>query len=202
MLSQKQIESVKTQLLTQLESSAVPNKEEIAESIKAMNSEQLEEFLNKNKLIKKNSGCVFCSIIEEKLPSYKINENVGAIAVLDINPISKGHSLIIPKKHSEEISELSLELAKQLAQKISKLLKPKKVDIIESSIFGHKIINLLPIYKDETIHSEKQQASEQDLLNLHKTLSQENKSEEKEENPIPKQEQITNKNTWLPKRIP
>jgi len=48
------------------------------------------------------SKCIFCGIVNGKSTSIKIDENEQAIAVLDINPISKGHTLVIPKNHDEE----------------------------------------------------------------------------------------------------
>ena len=108
MLTPEQTENIKKQLIQQIEKSFPEDRKTFAKSqIEVMNSEQLEEFLKQNKLIKtQNQGsapsipeCVFCSIISEDINSYKIAENSKAIAVLEINPASKGHSLIIPKEH-------------------------------------------------------------------------------------------------------
>ena len=60
-----------------------------------MSAEQLEEFIKKNNLIQQDQQCIFCSIIEGKMPSFKIAESDSAIAILEINPISKGHTIII-----------------------------------------------------------------------------------------------------------
>ncbi len=49
--------------------------------------------------------CVFCKIIEGEIPSYKVYEDENMIAILDANPVSKGHTLVIPKKHVETIHE-------------------------------------------------------------------------------------------------
>lgn len=51
-------------------------------------------------------NCIFCKIIDGKLPSYKIYENEHAIAFLDINPINPGHVLVIPKKHFKTLNEM------------------------------------------------------------------------------------------------
>lgn len=50
-----------------------------------------------------NEDCVFCKIIEGEIPSHKIYEDENMIAILDANPVSKGHTLVIPKKHVENI---------------------------------------------------------------------------------------------------
>lgn len=52
-----------------------------------------------------NDECVFCGIIEDEIPSHKIYEDEEMVAILDANPVSKGHTLVIPKKHVETIDE-------------------------------------------------------------------------------------------------
>jgi histidine triad (HIT) family protein len=213
MLPQEQIEQIKKQLISQLEQSNVPNKEEIKNSINMMNAEQLEEFLKKNNLIKTSEGvggqsdvvgtqpqqCIFCSIISGDIQSYKIDENKNAIAILEINPISKAHTLIIPKEHilsSEKIPQTVFSLAKKIAKKIKTKFKPKDVIISSSNLFGHEIINVLPIYKDETINSQRQQAKPEELEKLQKILEKKTRMVRK-----PKTKKIEEK-LWLPRRIP
>jgi histidine triad (HIT) family protein len=201
MLSEEQAKQIKEQLLNQLEKANIPNKEVITSQIQVMNTEQLEEFLRQNKLIKEGQGqegsCIFCSIIEGKIPSYKIDENKNAIAILEINPISKGHTLIIPKKHSEKIPKSAITFAEKIAKKL-KTLKPKKIDVTPSSLFGHEILNILPVYKNETLNSQRQKASEPDLLQLQKLLTQKTKIIKSK----PKTKKLKEEKLWLPKRIP
>ena len=49
--------------------------------------------------------CIFCKIIEGEIPSHKVYEDDKMIAFLDVNPVSKGHTLVVPKKHVENIHE-------------------------------------------------------------------------------------------------
>lgn len=49
--------------------------------------------------------CIFCKIIEGEIPSHKVYEDEDTLAFLDTNPTSKGHTLVIPKKHVETIHE-------------------------------------------------------------------------------------------------
>lgn len=49
--------------------------------------------------------CVFCRIINEEIPSYKVYETENLVAFLDANPVSKGHTLVVPKKHVKNIHE-------------------------------------------------------------------------------------------------
>jgi histidine triad (HIT) family protein len=49
--------------------------------------------------------CIFCKIINGQIPSHKVYEDENMIAILDANPVSKGHTLVIPKNHVETIHE-------------------------------------------------------------------------------------------------
>lgn len=53
--------------------------------------------------------CIFCKIIRGEIPSIKIYEDERVFAFMDINPISKGHALVIPKVHAENIWEMASE---------------------------------------------------------------------------------------------
>ncbi|MFH1511410.1 MAG: HIT domain-containing protein, partial [Candidatus Woesearchaeota archaeon] len=58
------------------------------------------------------SDCIFCKIVEGKIPSSKVFENSNFLAFLDFSPVSKGHTLLIPKKHYETLMDLPDELLK------------------------------------------------------------------------------------------
>ena len=69
-----------------------------------------------------NSDCLFCKIVVGSIPSYKIYENEGVYAFLDIHPQSLGHTLIVPKKHSKNILDIDTEnlaAVNQVAQKLA-----------------------------------------------------------------------------------
>jgi len=205
MFSEEQAKQVKEQLLSQLDKANVPNKESIKASIKVMGAKQLEDFLKQNKLIKDSesqdtSQCIFCSIVDGKTPSYKLDENEAAIAILEINPVSKGHTLIIPKVHSDKIPAKANALAIEVAEKLKKL-KPKKIDVLPSTLFDHEILNVLPVYKDETLKSQKHKAQEKELLELQKLLGSKIKKRAKEVSKA-KTKKLKAEKLWLPKRIP
>ncbi|MCZ2260021.1 HIT family protein [Sporosarcina sp. G11-34] len=72
------------------------------------------------------STCIFCQIIEGTIPSAKIYEDEHVYAFMDIMPVTKGHVLLIPKKHIENIYDFSEEQAARLfaaAPKIANVLK-------------------------------------------------------------------------------
>lgn len=53
--------------------------------------------------------CIFCKIVRGEAPSFKVYEDDRVLAFGDINPISEGHTLIIPKRHARDIWEISGE---------------------------------------------------------------------------------------------
>jgi histidine triad (HIT) family protein len=55
----------------------------------------------------RNLNCVFCDIIQRTVPSQVIYEDDQFMAILDKYPISKGHTLVLPKKHFQRVQELS-----------------------------------------------------------------------------------------------
>lgn len=65
--------------------------------------------------------CFFCKIVNNELPSYKVYEDEFVLAFLDINPITLGHTLIIPKKHYENIFEIEGSVLKRIAE-VSKII--------------------------------------------------------------------------------
>jgi histidine triad (HIT) family protein len=67
--------------------------------------------------------CVFCKIVAGKLPSYRVYEDARHVAFLDINPFSKGHTLVCPKRHGETLWDMDeREIAEvfTVASKVSK----------------------------------------------------------------------------------
>ena len=71
------------------------------------------------------SDCIFCKIINGEIPSTKVFENEHVLAFLDISQVTKGHTLVIPKVHKENLYELTPEIAKELfllSQKLPVLL--------------------------------------------------------------------------------
>jgi histidine triad (HIT) family protein len=205
MLTPTQTENLKKQLFKQIEKSFPDDRKEFAKNqIEAMNSEQLEGFLRQNKLIKTHEQakeCVFCSILSGNISSHKIGENPKAIAVLEINPVSKGHSIVIPKEHmqsSEKLLQSVFALAKNVAKRMKTKLKTKNVTITSSNLFGHEIINVIPVYQDQEV-SERKPATQEELSELQKILLLPKKAQKR----VRKVKQVKSKEKIrLPKRIP
>ena len=64
--------------------------------------------------------CIFCLIAQGKIPSSKIYETDSLYAFLDLNPVHKGHTLIIPKKHAGNIFDLDPSLGGELVSFMKK----------------------------------------------------------------------------------
>ena len=53
--------------------------------------------------------CIFCKIVRGEIPCFKVYEDDKVLAFEDINPISEGHTLIIPKRHAQDLWDISGE---------------------------------------------------------------------------------------------
>ncbi len=202
MLSQEETDEIKQKIISHIESTFPEEQKSSAiNQIKSMNHEEFENFLKRNNLIKNENPeqpeteCVFCSIASNKINTCILEENKDAVAVLDINPVSKGHTLVISKKHTDTVGKDILAFANDVAQKIKKKLNPTKIEITRSKLFGHEVINLIPVYKNENINSERHHASMEELEQVKKELKEIKKILK------PKTEKLKD-HVWLPKRIP
>ena len=81
--------------------------------------------------------CIFCKIVEGKIPAATIYEDDNVISFLDIMPANKGHCLVVPKKHAETLMEMSDE------DLISTVRVAKKVAMALSLSFGNGSFNIV-----------------------------------------------------------
>ena len=121
-----------------------------------MSPEERLEFQIKN--------CIFCKIIKGEIPSKKVYENDNFLGILDINPGTKGHVLVLPKKHVQIMPQLGAELCGELgvvAKTISEKLK-KALDVKATSVFiangavagqnaPHFMTHIIPRKNDDNI---------------------------------------------------
>lgn len=105
------------------------------------------------------SDCIFCKIVKGEIPSAKVFENEHVIAFLDISQVTKGHTLVIPKVHRENIYELTPEIASklfevvpQIANSIKEQFQPVGLNLLNNngekagqSVF-HYHLHILPRY--------------------------------------------------------
>ena len=101
--------------------------------------------------------CIFCKIIKGEIPSFKVYEDDKVFAFEDINPISEGHTLIIPKKHAENLWEIpgedltAVHLASQkIIQAMKEALNPTGVALLQlngrgaNQVVMHYHLHLVP----------------------------------------------------------
>ncbi len=84
--------------------------------------------------------CVFCRIVRGEEPAYVVYEDEHVIAILDKYPISKGHTLIMPKRHYRDITEIPsdelcrvIRVTKAVAMAVIKALNVPGVRIIQNN---------------------------------------------------------------------
>lgn len=133
-------------------------------------------------LILRNMDCIFCKIINKEISNYTVYEDNFVLAFLDVHPCSKGHTLVIPKKHVSEVGELGAEEWQQLMsglqrviQKIDEVIKPDgmNIGINNRSAAGqavpHVHWHIIPRYEDDgggSMHSIVRSKESIDVKNL------------------------------------
>ena len=101
--------------------------------------------------------CIFCKIIKGQIPCFKVYEDDKVLAFEDINPIAEGHTLIIPKRHAQDLWEIpgddltAIHLASQkVIRAIKKALSPSGVALLQlngrgaNQVVGHYHLHLMP----------------------------------------------------------
>lgn len=109
----------------------------------------------------REENCIFCKIIAGEIPSHTIYEDGEFKVILDVNPASKGHALILPKEHyaniyeiDEETASRAMKLAKKLAVHMTEVLNCDGFNILQNNheVAGqtvfHLHIHLIPRYKN------------------------------------------------------
>ncbi len=99
---------------------------------------------------------IFSKIIAGEIPSYKIAENDKFFAFLDINPMAKGHTLVVPKQETDYIFDLDDKLlgemavfAKKVAAGIEAVISCNRVGVMVLGLeVPHAHIHLIPIRKE------------------------------------------------------
>ena len=67
--------------------------------------------------------CIFCKIVHGEIPSARVLETEDAVAFLDVNPVNKGHLLIVPRAHHRQVAELPDELAAHVGALVPRLAR-------------------------------------------------------------------------------
>ncbi|HWN90051.1 MAG TPA: HIT family protein [Verrucomicrobiae bacterium] len=86
------------------------------------------------------ADCVFCMIRDGKIPSAKVYDDQRTLAFMDINPLSRGHCLVVPKAHAATLYDAEAEdlkaaiaTAKKVAGAIRKALNPDGLNLLQAN---------------------------------------------------------------------
>lgn len=162
-------EEIRKNLIEQASKLPAEQADELRKKIESMNEEELMGIV-------KSQSCLFCEIISGRVETFKIYESENIIAILDINPVSRGHMLIMPKKHFQFLSQMPNELiyeifsfAKTISPIIIKAMNAQGITIniaqgIEQNV-PHIAVNIIPRYKDDKLNflAERQKADKDEL---------------------------------------
>jgi histidine triad (HIT) family protein len=87
-----------------------------------------------------HEDCIFCKVLAGDLPSEKVYEDEHAVAVMDINPWTRGHIVVFPRKHAENLFEIEddelqrvILAVKRVAGLVREGLKPDGVNLLQSN---------------------------------------------------------------------
>ena len=137
----------------------------------------------------KKDDCIFCKIAAGEIPSRKIYEDKDLIAIMDLSPTSKGHSLIIPKEHytniydiDEEIAGKVMKTAKKLATKMTVALNCDGFNLLQNNgetagqTMFHFHMHLIPRYQNaknnDILMWSHENFSDEEMAQIRDSLSQ------------------------------
>lgn len=124
----------------------------------------------------RKEDCIFCKIINGDIPSNTIYENSEFKVIMDASPATKGHVLILPKEHFDDIYDIDAETAGRLFQLASVVARALKealhcdgLNILQNNgtIAGQTVfhfhMHLIPRYKGDTVTLKWEEHSSEDL---------------------------------------
>ncbi len=118
-------------------------------------------------------SCIFCKIARGEIDSVKIYEDEKFFAFLDMRPINPGHTLLVPKKHIDNIFDIEeplyselFQTAKKLSQPIKNAVKSLRIGIsIEGFGVAHAHVHLVPINKGYELDPNRARPAKPEELN-------------------------------------
>ena len=102
---------------------------------------------------------IFTRIIQDEIPCHRVAESEHCLAFLDINPIARGHTLVVPKVEVDAFFDLDDEMlarlmvfAKQVAQAIARAIECKRVGVmVVGTEVPHAHVHLIPFQKERQV---------------------------------------------------
>ena len=122
---------------------------------------------------------IFTKIIKGEIPCYKIAEDENYFAFLDINPVQKGHSLVVPKIEDDYIFHLDdqtlaglMLFSKKVAKAIEKAVTCKRISVAVVGLeVPHTHVHLIPITKESDLNfTKKQQLSTEEMEKIAESI--------------------------------
>jgi histidine triad (HIT) family protein len=109
-------------------------------------------------------NCIFCKIVAGELPASIVDEDERTVSFMDINPATRGHALVIPRRHARDLLSIEPEdlgavavAAARLAERISERLGPAGVNLLNScgsaawqTVF-HFHVHVIPRYEGDPL---------------------------------------------------
>lgn len=162
--------------------------------------------------------CPFCAIAQRKIQSHIVYEDDNVMAILDINPATKGHTLLFPKNHHQILSQLKQEeiahifkITNMLSKTAFEALKAEGTNIFiaNGATAGqkspHVLIHIIPRYTDDGINFEweHKKSEEKELVEIAENLRKNIKLEDQViDIQTKKEEEKQEPEFELPDRIP
>ncbi|HUU41775.1 MAG TPA: HIT family protein [Desulfatiglandales bacterium] len=106
--------------------------------------------------------CIFCKIIKGEIPAIKVLDEQKVLAFMDINPLAQGHMLVIPKKHAENILDISeddlaavIHAVKRCAKAVKRELKAEGITVLQlngkasDQVASHFHVHIIPRWEND-----------------------------------------------------
>jgi histidine triad (HIT) family protein len=108
--------------------------------------------------------CLFCKIVAGELPAEKVAEDERTVAFMDINPATRGHLLVVPRKHARDLLDIEpdelaavVQAAQRMTRRVVETLDADGVNLLNScgsaawqTVF-HFHIHVIPRYEDDPL---------------------------------------------------
>jgi histidine triad (HIT) family protein len=111
-----------------------------------------------------SADCLFCGIVAGDVPAQIVDSDEHTVAFMDINPATRGHALVVPRRHSDDLMEISDEdlerttvAARRLADRMRAALSPNGFNVLNAcgpaawqTVF-HFHLHVVPRYDDDPL---------------------------------------------------
>ncbi|MCX6815760.1 MAG: HIT family protein [Candidatus Aenigmarchaeota archaeon] len=136
--------------------------------------------------------CLFCKIARNEVPSFKVYEDEKVVAILDINPASSGHTLIMPKKHYLNLHDIPentlsdcMTVVKKMTDRTRNKLNAVGVNIMQNNgrqagqVIDHIHFHVIPRYENDGIMMRfpRVQLSNEEMKKIQDKLKEEEKDD-------------------------